>query len=437
MIVLPTIIVQIVAIYVFFYTYVDNISKHMARGIIGEMRFIKESIAEDNNQELASKFAESVDLEFDFIPQKKLKNKTVTIRQKRENSKILDLFNPFPIVDALNRFKIELENQGFFPYYISKFPGDDNYFILTTQVENGIIKFIVPEKRVTSSAKYVFTIWLIFTAILTSLIAILFLKNQIRSIEGLSMAAEKLGRGENVPEFKPSGAKEIRSLGLAFIKMRDRIIRQISSRTEMLSAVSHDLRTPLTRMKLELEMMGKDEAIKELKSDISDMENMINEYLDFSRSGDTRRETSKKVNIKDFLEEIVKYYHKMKKEIDLEMDFRKELKIPLKKLTFKRAMRNLIDNSFEYADEVKISACFKNNFLQITVDDNGPGIPQEKRNEIFKPFFRMDDSRNLDKNAGAGLGLAIVMDVVNSHGGKIEASESPQKGLRMIIYLPV
>jgi two-component system osmolarity sensor histidine kinase EnvZ len=279
-----------------------------------------------------------------------------------------------------------------------------------------------------------------FTSFLTSFIAIVFLKNQIKSIKELNIAAERLGRGDN-ESFKPSGAKEIRSLGLAFIKMSDRINRQITGRTQMLSAVSHDLRTPLTRMKLQLEMMSKDEAVDDLKSDISDMEKLIDEYLDFSKSGDTRREKAKKVNIKNFLEEIVKYYQKMNKNIIPNIEISKDLEILLKKDTFRRAMRNLVDNSLHYGDEVQISAKIKDETLKIIIDDNGIGISPQQRDNIFKPFYRIDDSRNLDKESeespGAGLGLSIVMDVVNSHGGRIKADESPKKGLRMTIYLPI
>ncbi|MFT6220273.1 MAG: two-component system osmolarity sensor histidine kinase EnvZ [Myxococcota bacterium] len=440
MIIVPTIIVQIVAIYVFFYTYVDNISKHMARGVIGEMAFIKNSIDIKGNKQLAVEFSENIGLEFYFLPGKKLNHKTVTITQKRENNKILDLFNPFPIIDNLNRFKIELEAQGFFPFYISKHPSDDSFFVLTTQLKKGLVKFYVPEKRVSNSAKYVFTMWLILTSILTSLISILFLKNQIRSIKGLSDAAEKFGRGGDDPDFKPSGAREIRSVGIAFIRMKERIMRQISGRTQMLSAVSHDLRTPLTRMKLQLEMMEDSEEVSELKSDIYDMEKMINEYLDFSKSVNSHREHNIETNIKGFLEQIVVYYQKMNKDIVHNIDIADDFLIQLKRSSFKRAIRNLIDNSFHYGKKVEISAKIDHKTLKIVVDDDGCGVPEEQRKEMFKPFWRIDNSRNLDKtnaHAGAGLGLAIVMDVVRSHGGEIKASDSPKNGLRMTILLPI
>ena len=255
MIVAPTIVVQVVTIYVFYYTYVDNISKHMARGVLSEMVFIKNSINIKGDRQLVQEFSRSIDLKFYFQPSKKLTRQVKSTKQRVKDNKILS-FDLSPIIDPLNRFKIELENLGFTPFLIVKHPKDDNLIIVKIQLQNGVLNFYVPEKRITSSSKYVFISWMIFTSLLTSFIAVLFLKNQIRSIRGLSIAAEKFGRGGDAPDFKPSGAREIRSVGISFIKMKERITRQILQRTQMLSAVSHDLRTPLTRMKLQLEMMG-------------------------------------------------------------------------------------------------------------------------------------------------------------------------------------
>ncbi len=444
MIVVPTIVVQIVSIYVFFYTYVDNISKHMARGVLSEMAFIKSSIDIKGNKQLVNAFSRSVDLKFYFQPSARLKKQTKPTEQRLEDNKILAFFDPLPIIDPLNRFKIELESYGFTPFSIKRHTKDEDLLIVRVQLHNGVLNFYVPEKRINSSSKYVFTMWMVLTSILASLIAIIFLKNQIKSIKGLSIAAEKLGRGGDAPDFKPSGAREIRSVGISFIRMKERIMRQISQRTQMLSAVSHDLRTPLTRMKLQLEMMNEDEAVLELKSDIADMERMINEYLDFSKSGGVQRERTKDVNIKDFLETIIIYYQKMHKNIGQELDIADKLTIPIKRNAMKRAIRNLIDNSFHYGDKVLILAKISNKNLKIIVEDNGCGIPEAQRSEIFKPFYRIDNSRNLDKTSvsgGAGLGLAIVMDVISSHGGKIKVEDSPKEnglgGLRMVISLPI
>ncbi len=412
----------------------------MARGVLSEMAFIRSSIDIKGNKQLVEAFSKSVDLGFYFQPRKKLRKTNKSSKQRLKDNKILDFFDPLPIIDPLNRFKIELENYGFTPFSISKHPRDPDSLIVRIQLRKGILNFYVPTRRITSSAKYVFTMWMILTSILTSLIAIIFLKNQIKSIKGLSTAAEKFGRGGDAPDFRPSGAREIRSVGISFIRMKERLMRQITGRTQMLSAVSHDLRTPLTRMKLQLEMMGEDEEVQDLKSDIADMERMINEYLNFSKSGNTQREKTKEVNVKEFLEAIVAYYKKMHKNIDSHLEIAETLMIPLKRNALKRAIRNLIDNSFHYGDKVEIFARINSHSLKIIVDDNGCGIPEAQRSEIFKPFYRIDNSRNLDKTSvsgGAGLGLAIVSDVINSHGGKIKVEDSPLGGLRMAVSLPM
>ena len=440
MIVVPTIVVQIVSIYVFFYTYVDNISKHMARGVLGEMTFIKNSIDGGGNQKSVLEFVKNIDLKFDFQPKKRISKRTKAPKEVLRENKILSFIDLLPIVDPLNRFKIELEGYGFKTFSLKKDPKNDDILIVRLQLPEGILNFYIPSKRITSSSKYVFTLWLIFTSILTSIIAIIFLKNQIKSIKGLSVAAEKFGRGVDAINFKPSGAKEIRSVGISFIRMKERIMRQISQRTQMLSSVSHDLRTPLTRMKLQLEMMPDDEAKTELAADINDMEKMINEYLDFAKFEGSRIEKSQNINLKNFLEKIVLYYQKMNHNIAYKSDLSDDFEISLRKNSFKRAMRNLIDNSLHYGTLVFITAYATKHNIKIIIDDNGCGIPSEKRNDIFKPFYRIDNSRNLDKTSqhgGAGLGLAIVKDVISFHNGKIEAAKSPFGGLRMTIYLPI
>ncbi len=412
----------------------------MARGVLSEMSFIRSSIDIKGNKQLVRAFANSVDLRFYFQPDKKLAKQNKPNRQRLKENRILAFFDPLPIIDPLNRFKIELENYKFTPFSIKQHPKNKDLLIVRTQINNGVLNFYIPTKRITSSSKYVFTLWMVLTSILASLIAIIFLKNQIKSIKGLSIAAEKLGRGGDAPDFKPSGAREIRSVGISFIRMKERIIRQITQRTQMLSAVSHDLRTPLTRMKLQLEMMDDDEATQELKSDIADMEKMINEYLDFAKSGGVEREQIKNVNVEELLQKMANYYQKMDKDISYQSNIDNDLEIPLKRNALKRAIRNLIDNSFHYGTQVLITSNLSKNNLKITIDDNGCGIPESQRSDIFKPFYRIDNSRNLDKTnarGGAGLGLAIVMDVISSHGGKIKVEDSPLGGLRMAIHLPV
>ncbi len=439
----PALIVQVVAILIFFYVYVDSISKHMARSVVSEMSFVKSSVDNPFRQNILRDFSQNIDLQFSFEEQRKFKKKSKIADSDWKRSKFYQYINLFPLIDPLNRFKSELETRQLTPYEIFENPDDDNFFIVKVQTASGIISFDVPTKRITGSNKYVFILWMVATSAITSIISIIFLKNQLRPISALSEAAEKFGRGQDAPNFRPSGSREIRSVALSFIKMKERIIRQISQRTDMLSSVSHDLRTPLTRMKLQLEMLNSSTEIDELKQDISDMEKLIAEYLDFARNEE--REKAKPVKLYEFLQtKIINYYTKMHKKIICDIKIGDNFELSLKKQAFKRALINLIDNAFNHGDEVRFSASLSQNNLMIIIDDNGPGIPENERYNVLKPFYRLDNSRNLDKNhlqksagGGSGLGLAIALDAITSHGGQMKLSESNNGGLRVLIYIPI
>ncbi len=223
------------------------------------------------------------------------------------------------------------------------------------------------------------------------------------------------------------------------MKMKERVMRQITQRTDMLSGVSHDLRTPLTRMKLQLEMMPNSQEVDDLKSDIGDMEKLVEEYLDFARSDD--KEKSNPIKIKKFLEDkVIHYYAKMNKEVINQITLDEDLEISVKKLALKRALTNLVDNAFNYGAKVKMAAKISNHNLIISIDDDGPGIPVSERGNVLKPFYRIDNSRNLDKktpSGGSGLGLAIASDAITSQGGYIKLADSDLGGLRVIIFIPI
>ena len=433
-IVAPILIIQLVSIYVFYYTHLDVISKHMARNIVKEIAFVQKSAEKPEYKTLIEDFISNVGISFSFEKSLKLKKEKIA-DSSWHKSKISEYISP--LTDPYNRFKSELENHQLTPYQLFKSP-DNDFIIVKVQSTTGLLSFEVPTKSITSSSAYVFTFWIILTALITAFISIIFLKNQVRTIKNLSEVAEKFGRGQ-MPEIRPSGSKEIRSLAIAFIKMKERVIRQISQRTDMLSAVSHDLRTPLTRMRLQLEMMPKSEEIEDLKSDIFDMEKLIDEYLNFARMDN--KEKNNTVKIKSFLEKnIISYYKKMGRTIDNNIEINANEKVSIKKLALKRALMNLIDNAFHYGSKVDLSASLSHKNLIITINDNGPGIPQKERDNVFKPFYRIDNSRNLDKKStsgGSGLGLAIAMDAVTSHGGRIKLADSPLGGLRVTIFIPI
>ncbi len=440
---IPTLIVQIVAIYVFFYVYVDVISKYMARSVVSEMSFVQDVVNQEKDLEIIKDFSRNVDLNF-YFEGRKGRKKTKIADSKWRRNKIYEYVNFIPVIDPLNRFKSELKGYGLSPYEIFQDIEDSDILIVKTQTDNGVLSFEVPAKRIdNSSGKYVFIAWMVATAFITSIISIIFLKNQLRPINSLSKAAEKFGRGQDAPNFRPSGSSEVRSVAISFVKMKERIIRQISQRTDMLSAVSHDLRTPLTRMKLQLEMMAQGEEVEALKNDIDDMSKLVEEYLDFARFEE--REKKSPIKIRQFLKEkVAKYYQDMNKNIDFETNISSNFKIMLKKLAFKRALINLVDNAFNYGNKALVRANLSDNNLIITIEDDGLGIPESEYKNVFKPFYRIDGARNQDKdnkkqqsNMGSGLGLAIAMDAITSHGGRIKLSESRFKGLKVSIFIPI
>lgn len=431
----PTLIVQLVSIYIFYYMHIDNISKHMARSIVAEMDFIKKASNSPDYKDLARKFSSDFDIKFS-LENKRFFSKQYKIADSSwRKSKIFEYIEP--IVDPLSRFKQELIGRKLAPFVIYEDDIDDSRIFVKIKNYDKTITFNLPVKRIANTTKYIFTLWMFLTAVVTSIISIIFLKNQIRSIKELSKAAEKFGRGQDVVNFKPSGAKEIRSAGISFIKMKERIIRQITGRTDMLSSVSHDLRTPLTRIKLELELMPKTPEVEDLKHDVADMEKLIDEYLNFAKGDD--QEKPKKIKIKSFLEDkVIKYYHKINKEIGSRVDLENGFEMSIRAMALKRTLLNLIDNAFNYGTKVLFHAAINNNNLIITIEDNGPGIPDAEKENVFKPFYRLDNSRNLDKSQGSGLGLAIAMSGITAHGGRIKLSKSQIiGGLKVVIYLPV
>ena len=317
--------------------------------------------------------------------------------------------------------------------------GSENYWFSTTNYmdivevkirsDDKILQFLFPKEKIATSSVRLFILWLTVPSLILILIAILFLKNQTKPIIKLAKAAEKFGKGDYVNEFKTSGALEIRKASYEFDRMAKRINRHLKQRSEMLSGISHDLRTPLTRLKLQLAMLSQKEISKNMSNDIDEMEKMLNDYLEFSKT--QSQEETVKIDINKLLEKI-------------------ELNINNKNLTIKkvnqifingrpnslrRCFENVINNGLNYGEKVVINISFSSNLLILTFDDNGPGIPRDQFKNVFKPFFRLDKSRSLNKS-GVGLGLSIVEDIVNSHGGNIQLNESKLGGLQVKISLP-
>ena len=271
------------------------------------------------------------------------------------------------------------------------------------------------------------------TSLLLFLVAVLFLRIQVRAISDLARVAEDFGKGIDNKTFKPYGSSEVRKAALAFIKMKERILRQISERTQMLAGVSHDLRTPLTRMKLQAAMLLNSQDRSDFESDINEMEKMLNGYLAFVR-GEGEEETTT-VDLRFLLDGIVERQRFIKDNV-IYNSLGKELIIKAREQALRRAVTNLVSNAARYGDKVKIEAVIVDKKVHITIEDDGPGIPKDKREDVFRAFYRMEESRNKE-TGGVGLGLPIAKDVITSHGGTIELSDSDMGGLKVIVKLPL
>lgn len=299
-------------------------------------------------------------------------------------------------------------------------------------MDGGVLTVNFPLRRLYSSSGYIFLLWMVGTSLLLLIIAIAFMRNQVRPIRKLAAAATRFGKGRDTPYFKEEGAREVRQAGRAFLDMRRRIERQISQRTDMLAGVSHDLRTPLTRMKLQVEMLPDSADKQGMREDIEDMERMIHGYLDFVRGdGD---EDFQAIQLSAVFEKLGAALKRQNTQVEISID--PDLSLPVRPLAFERAMNNLLTNASKYADRVWVKAFGDGEKIQIQVEDDGPGVPEDQYEEVFKPFTRVDSSRN-PETGGIGLGLPIAMDIVHSHGGKIWLEKSEYGGLCAIVRMPV
>jgi len=301
---------------------------------------------------------------------------------------------------------------------------------LRIKYKNNILQIFFPKNKIAPSSVRIFALWITLPGFLLISLAIIFLKNQTRPIINLAKAAERFGKGEFVKGFRPSGAREIRLAAYEFDKMRKRITVHLNQRSEMLSGISHDLRTPLTRLKLQLELLNQKELAKKMSDDIEEMERMLNEYLEFSRH--QKNEETETVSLNNLIEDIVKKYEGRQ----VYVNFEKNLIISIRLNAIKRCLVNLIDNGLSYGKKVKITTEKTNTDVIIFVDDDGPGIPEKEYQNVMKPFYRIDESRGQNKS-GVGLGLSIANDIIRSHGGSISLEKSPMEGLRVKISLPL
>ncbi|MDA9644623.1 ATP-binding protein [Candidatus Pelagibacter sp.] len=411
----PILVLQLVITVVFFDSLWIKTNKGMTRALINEISTFVEVY--DNEKidrgELKNLFSLFLDLNIEFN-----NNKFDTQYNERWFS---------PIDRTLRR---ELK---------SKFTPGEYWFDTTSYKElidirikydEGYFKFLVSKDRVTSSSARLFALWITVPAIIMVIISLIFLKNQTRPITNLARAAERFGKGEIIEEFKPSGALEIRQAGHEFDKMRKRILRHLNQRSEMLSGISHDLRTPLTRMKLQIAFIKDKDLAKKLTEDINEMEKMLNEYLQFTSS--SYMEKDEAFNLSELIEDVINKYANN----NILKDLVPRVYYSGRKNLINRCLNNIIDNALKYANKVEIKLNKKNTNLFIIIDDDGPGIPNKEHENVFKPFYKIDKGR-ADSKSSVGLGLSIASDIVRSHGGNIMLEKSKMNGLRVKIFLPV
>ncbi len=417
----PVLLLQVVMTVVFVDNHWGKVTSRLSFSVAGEVAILSQQMELGMSQhkmlEAAKYYAQNLDLLITFEPERKLDPGI-------HASGTWEQFT----VQALSK---SLETQVRRPYSLS-FSPDDDWVNIGIQLPDGILRVFVLERRLFSSSAYIFLIWLIGSSLVLFTIAVGFMRNQIRPIRKLAIAAERLGMGRDIPNFKPEGAREVRQAAKAFLDMQERISRQIEQRTAMLAGISHDLRTPLTRLKLGLSMVGDNPEVEALKGDVQDMERMINSYLDFVRG--EGKEATVRTDIAQIIRKVAEPM--MRHGTVIEINTEGDLGISLRPLAFERCLQNLLSNAEKYGTHIWVSASRIDETILVIIEDDGPGLDPSQYEDVFKPFFRVDVSRNI-QTGGVGLGLPIVRDIVHAHGGNIHLERSIRGGLAAVIQIPV
>lgn len=418
-IVLPVLIMQVAVTWAFFDAHWQTVTARLSDGLAGDIAWAVESYADDptpQNLEIIAERAErsmslSVDLrEGDVLPAEARRGAIGVVDRTLEKALANRLDQPFW-------------------FDTTRYPA---YVDVRVQQPQGVLRIIAPRERAVATQAHIFVLWLFVATVLLMGVAILFIRNQVRAIERLAEAAEAFGRGEARERFKPSGAREVRAAAQAFMDMRDRIQRHIDQRTALLASVSHDLRTPLTRLRLELALAPPFKRAAAMRGDLDEMEHMIDEYLAFARG--EAGEPAQEVSVADLLAGAGEDARRAGAEVEIAAP--EGLTATVRPLAFKRALTNLAGNAAAHGDHVRLSARpLPSGGIEVAIEDDGPGIPDEMHEEAFRPFSRLDDSRNQNRK-GVGLGLAIARDVARGHGGDITLGRSDLGGLRALVRLP-
>lgn len=425
--VVPVILAQVFAVTIFWDNHWDKITQRLGGAVAGEVSIIADQLEHNYSDELevilGNYLQTYLNIKLDF-------------REEYDGAQDVavqpeyNFYRQIVITPLIKALRSHLK----YPHNVLIDKTNGHNVIIQIDLPTGFMRVTVPEKRLFSSSGYVFIFLLVISTFSLLMISILFLRNQIRPIRRLAAAASLMGKGRLVSMGPPRGAREVRQASEAFETMQRRIRRQIEQRTAMLAGVSHDLRTPLTRVKLGLSMMDDQAEAKTMMADLDEMEKMVDAYLEFARG--EKVEDISAVPLKDFIEDILSNYHT--NSIETEFVFKgQDIPIDIQKVNFRRCIENILTNSLRYASQIRVSLNITDRRVFLTIEDNGDGIPPDKYEEVFKPFVRLDPSRNKE-TGGAGLGLSVAMDIVLSHGGKISLDKSEDLGgLAVKIRLPV
>jgi len=412
--VVPLIILQIIITLIFYNRHWDTIARHRTIDFVKDITLVVESFEKNKSTEnqswVLNDVSEKLQLQTLYIKNKKLSFDKDKQKTSKLEKYLLENLDPLG-----KRFNLNI---------------NDKKKLITVMVEinNGVLEFRANKKRIYSSTTYIFILWMVSASIILFIVALLFLKNQIKPIRKLAIAVDRFGKGKDIENFKPSGAKEVRRVSSAFKIMKERIENSITQRNKMFSSISHDIRTILTRMKLNLELHKLDKS--GLKKDLIEMEEMVEEYLKYAKGEE--KEKIQKINIVNLLNLIKKRYSR--KNIFFKNN--KKINISIRLNSIKRCINNILSNSLKFSKKIQITCNKKKDHVEIIIDDDGPGIPQSERKKVLQPFYRVEDSRNRN-TGGIGLGITIAADIINNHGGNFFLEKSPLGGLRAKIYLPI
>src|ERR1700761_9425055 len=414
--VVPVLIAQMITVYIFFERHFSTLSVELSRAVAGDVALMIEGTenSPDRRRHIYAGAPKPLNLAAEWEPRRILSRDAA-----RHWTPLIE-----PILETALQERIYPRRFTIGGY------GDDNWVEIRVQLPDGVLDVRSPQRRLFSYTAFVFIAWAVGAPLLLTAIAGIFMHNQVRPIRRLALAAENFGKGRDTTRLKPAGALEVRQAATAFLTMRDRIRRQIAQRTEMLAGVSHDLRTPLTRMKLQLALLGDGDETEELRADVGEMETMIDAYLAFARG--EGGEVPVRTDMAQLLREVVEGQPGRDR---VTLDIAEPMELTVRPSTMKRCLANLVGNALRYGTNVRVDAGWRERTLTVVIDDDGPGIPPESREDVFRPFFRLEESRNIS-TGGVGLGLSIALDIAHGHGGEIALEDSPMGGLRVVLTLP-